>query len=275
MVKKRKHQKNINQKDGKNKIVKNISFGLYSCLAAIQQRPFHIREVYLLEKRQDKRMQEIKDEIQSKNIAYSSLSKKELENLCGEVNHQGIVVVYKDQQNNSEAKFLEYCTNTSEPLLLLVLDQIVDPHNLGACLRTAEAAGANAVISSSRNSASITPTVRKVACGAAERVPLIVAKNLVRYLDELKQLGVWVYGLHIAAEKLIYQADFCQSVALIVGSEANGMRRLVREKCDELYCLPMSGGMASLNASVATGVGLFEAVRQRQLNQSPENLGGN
>jgi len=244
--------------------VKNISFGLYSSLAAIQQRSFHIQEICLLESRQDKRIQEIKDQALAHNITHRLVSKEELEKFSGKGNHQGVVVIYKEQQTNSEAVLLEHCANATEPLLLLVLDQIVDPHNLGACLRTAEAAGANAVISSTRNSAPLTPTVRKVACGAAERIPLIFAKNLVRFLDELKQLGVWVYGTQPTAEKLIYQADFTRSVALVIGAEGAGMRRLVSEKCDELLNLPMSGEMASLNASVATGIGLFEAVRQRQ-----------
>ncbi|MGH1537782.1 MAG: 23S rRNA (guanosine(2251)-2'-O)-methyltransferase RlmB [Gammaproteobacteria bacterium] len=244
--------------------MKNISFGLHSSLAAIQQRPFYIQEICLLASRQDKRMQEIKHAASSNNIFSRLVSKDALEKICGDGNHQGVVVVYKEQQNNSEADLLEYCTTATEPLLLLVLDQIVDPHNLGACLRTAEAAGANAVISSSRNSAPLNSTVRKVACGAAERIPLIFAKNLARFLDELKQLGVWVYGTQPTASKLIYQADFMRSVALVIGAEGSGMRRLITEKCDELLVLPMSGEIASLNASVATGIGLFEAVRQRQ-----------
>jgi len=245
--------------------MKNISFGLYSSLAAIQQRPFHIQEVILLKSRQDKRVQEIKYQALANNVTHRLADKDELENLCRDENHQGVVVIYKEQQTNSEAVLLEHCATATEPLLLLILDQIVDPHNLGACLRTAEAAGANAVISSTRNSAPLTPTVRKVACGAAERIPLIFAKNLARFLDELKQLGVWVYGTQPEASKLIYQADFTRSVALVIGAEGAGMRRLVSVKCDELLSLPMLGEMASLNASVATGIGLFEAVRQRQI----------
>lgn len=241
----------------------NISFGLHSCLAAVQQRSFHVKEVVFLESRQDKRIQEILSEIENKKIDHRFVAKAELEKLCGDVNHQGVAVVYKQQQNNSEADLLEFCANASQPLLLLVLDQIVDPHNLGACMRTAEAAGVCAVISSTRNSAPLTPTVRKVACGAAERVPLIFAKNLARFLDELKQLGVWVYGTQPNADNLIYAADFSRSVALVIGAEGSGMRRLISEKCDALYSLPMAGEMASLNASVATGIGLFEAVRQR------------
>ncbi|MEM7401033.1 MAG: 23S rRNA (guanosine(2251)-2'-O)-methyltransferase RlmB [Pseudomonadota bacterium] len=246
--------------------MKNISFGLHSCLAAIQQRPFHIEEILLLNSRQDKRIREIQSEVVEKNISHQLLEKAALEKICGEVNHQGVVVIYKQQQKNSEAALLEFCANTTQPLLLLVLDQIVDPHNLGACMRTAEAAGVCAVISSTRNSAPLTPTVRKVACGAAERVPLIYAKNLARLLDELKQLGVWVYGTLPTAEKVIYKADFSRSVALVVGAEGTGMRRLITDKCDELYSLPMAGEMASLNASVATGVALYEAVRQQANN---------
>ncbi|MFK7816776.1 MAG: 23S rRNA (guanosine(2251)-2'-O)-methyltransferase RlmB [Gammaproteobacteria bacterium] len=245
--------------------MKNISFGFYSSLAAIQQRPFHIQEVVLLESRQDKRIQEVKDLVLENNIKYRLVSKDELDKICDNSNHQGVMIVYKEQQAHSEIGLLEYCASSTEPLLLLILDQIVDPHNLGACLRTAEAAGANAVISSTRNSAPLTPTVRKVACGAAERIPLIFAKNLARFMEELKQLGVWVYGTRPDAPKLIYQVDFTRSVALVVGAEGAGMRRLVSEKCDELLRLPMSGEMASLNASVASGIGLFEAVRQRQM----------
>lgn len=244
--------------------MKNISFGLYSSLAAIQQRPFHIQEIVFLESRQDNRIQEIKDLALENNLKHRSTHKDELDKLCENGNHQGVMVIYKEQQASSEALLLEYCATSEAPLLLLILDQLVDPHNLGACLRTAEAAGANAVISSTRNSAPLTPTVRKVACGAAERIPLIFAKNLARFIEELKQLGVWVYGTQPDAPKLIYQADFTRSTALVIGAEGTGMRRLVSEKCDELLRLPMSGEMASLNASVATGIGLFEAVRQRQ-----------
>lgn len=243
--------------------MKNLTYGLHSSLAAIQQRPFHIQEVCLLDTRQDKRIQKIQTEITEKNIAHRLVDKNEILSICGDVNHQGVVVIYKDQQTNNEADLLAYCGQAQQPLLLLVLDQIVDPHNLGACLRTAEAAGANAVICSERKSASLTPTVRKVACGAAERIPLIVTKNLVRYLKELKQLGVWVCGTLPNADKLLYEADFSHSVALVIGAEEAGMRRLTTEVCDELLRLPMSGETVSLNAAVAAGVGLFEVVRQR------------
>lgn len=244
--------------------MKNYSYGLYSSLAAIQQRPFHIQEVYLIESRDDKRMQEIKSALNEKDIPHQFVGKKEIEKICNDANHQGVVVVFKSQKTLTEVDVLEYCSNAKSPLLLLVLDQIVDPHNLGACLRTAEAAGVNAVISSTRKSAPLTPTVHKVSCGASERVPIIFVTNLARYLKELKQLGVWVYGTDAKATATLYQADFTKSVALIIGAEGSGMRRLTSESCDEVYSLPMLGEMASLNASVAAGIGLFEAVRQRQ-----------
>ena len=244
--------------------MKNLTYGIHSCLAAIRKHPFHIQEVFLQEKRQDKRIQQIQAEIFAKNIAHQIVTKKEIQNICSKGNHQGVVVVFKNQQTTNEADLLDYCVNAQHPLLFLVLDQVVDPHNLGACLRTAEAAGANAVICSARKSASLTPTVRKVACGAAERIPLIIVKNLVRYLKELKQLGVWVYGTQPNAKKLLFAADFCRSVALVIGAEGQGIRRLTAEVCDELLRLPMSGEIASINASVAAGIGLFEAVRQRQ-----------
>jgi len=243
--------------------VKNIIYGLHSSLAAIQQHAFHIQEVFLLTASQNKRIANIHNEVITKKIPHQVVSKKELEQLCGDRNHQGVVVIFKNQMATSEADLLEFCDHTQQPVLLLVLDQIVDPHNLGACMRTAEAAGANAVISSEKKSVSITPTVRKVSCGASERIPFILAKNLTRYLNELKQVGIWIYGTQPQAEKLIYEADFCRPVALVIGAEGGGMRRLTADNCDELLALPMSGEMASLNASVATGICLFEAVRQR------------
>ncbi len=254
--------------------MKNIAYGIYSSLAVIKQRPFQIKQVYLQESRNDKRIQELQEELIAKEIVYEYVAKQELENICQQdntqANHQGVVVVLNEQEKMHEVDLLEYCAHAEQPVLLLVLDQIVDPHNLGACLRTAEAAGVNAVISSTKNSAPMNSTVRKVACGAAERLPLIFVKNLARYLKELKQLGVWVYGTQPGANKLIYQADFKRSSALVIGAEGSGMRRLIAETCDELVCLPMAGEMASINASVATGIGLFEVVRQRhQMLEAP------
>ena len=151
----------------------------------------------------------------------------------------------------------------SEPFLL-VLDGVTDPHNIGACLRTADAAGVHAVIVPKDKSAGLTATARKVACGAAESVPLIQVTNLSRTLKHLQDKGVWVIGTAGEAEQLIYQVDLKGPTALVMGAEGKGMRRLTREHCDQLVKLPMAGAVSSLNVSVATGVCLYEIVRQRQ-----------
>jgi len=153
---------------------------------------------------------------------------------------------------------------TETPPLILVLDGVTDPHNLGACLRTADAAGATAVIVPKDKSATLTPVVRKVACGAAEVIPLVAVTNLARTLEKLQQRGLWVVGTAGEAEQEIYQQDLTGPLVMIMGAEGKGMRRLTREHCDFLVKLPMSGSVSSLNVSVATGVCLFEAVRQRQ-----------
>ena len=149
--------------------------------------------------------------------------------------------------------------------LLLVLDGVTDPHNLGACLRSADAAGALAVIVPKDKSATLTPTVRKVACGAAEVIPLVAVTNLARTLEKLKQRGLWVVGTAGEAEQSLYQQDMTGPTILIMGAEGSGMRRLTRDLCDYLVHLPMTGSVSSLNVSVATGVCLFEAQRQRSV----------
>ncbi len=158
----------------------------------------------------------------------------------------------------------ELLERTETPPLILVLDGVTDPHNLGACLRTADAAGATAVIVPKDKSATLTPVVRKVACGAAEVIPLVAVTNLARTLEKLQQRGLWVVGTAGEAEQEIYQQDLTGPLVMIMGAEGKGMRRLTREHCDFLVKLPMAGSVSSLNVSVATGVCLFEAVRQRQ-----------
>jgi 23S rRNA (guanosine2251-2'-O)-methyltransferase len=150
------------------------------------------------------------------------------------------------------------------PPLLLMLDGVTDPHNLGACLRTADAAGVQAVIIPKDKSASLNATVRKVACGAAEVIPLVAVTNLARTLEKLKKRGLWVVGTAGEAEQDVYDVDMTGPTVLVMGAEGKGMRRLTRELCDFLVRLPMSGSVSSLNVSVATGVCLFEAVRQRR-----------
>ena len=177
--------------------------------------------------------------------------------------HQGVVAEVVPSQLWSEEMLGHMLDRLEGAPLLLVLDGVTDPHNLGACLRSADAAGAHAVIVPRDRSASLNPTVRKVACGAAETVPLVAVTNLSRTLKQLKQRGLWVVGTAGEADQLIYDVDFTVPSIIIMGAEGAGMRRLTREHCDYLAKLPMAGSVSSLNVSVAAGICLFEAVRQR------------
>jgi 23S rRNA (guanosine2251-2'-O)-methyltransferase len=178
--------------------------------------------------------------------------------------HQGVVADVTPSQVWGEAMLEELLDRAEGVPLLLVLDGVTDPHNLGACLRTADAAGALAVIVPKDKSATLNATVRKVACGAAEVIPLVAVTNLARSLEKLQQRGLWVVGTAGEAEQELYQQDLTGPTVLIMGAEGKGMRRLTREHCDYLVKLPMAGSVSSLNVSVATGVCLFEALRQRQ-----------
>jgi len=166
-----------------------------------------------------------------------------------------------------EADLFKVLENLSVPPFLLVLDNVQDPHNLGACLRVADGAGVQAVVVPKDRSVGLTDTVRAVACGAAEHVPLIQVVNLARTLDQLKEAGIWTVGTADRAEKSIYQLDLTGPLAFVMGSEGKGLRRLTAEKCDFLASIPMCGSVSSLNVSVATGICLYEAVRQRLAKQ--------
>lgn len=167
----------------------------------------------------------------------------------------------------NEDFLFELIERLSETPLLLILDGVQDPHNLGACLRTAEAAGVHVVVVPKDRSVGLTDTVRSVACGAAERLPLVIVTNLARTLRELSQSGIWIVGTSDRAEKPIYELDLTLPLAMVMGSEGKGLRRLTAEHCDFLGRIPMRGSAESLNVSVATGVCLFEAVRQRALSE--------
>ena len=177
--------------------------------------------------------------------------------------HQGVVAEVSPSQVWGEAMLEELLDRSEGVPLLLVLDGVTDPHNLGACLRTADAAGALAVIVPKDKSATLNATVRKVACGAAEVIPLVAVTNLARTLEKLQQRGLWLVGTAGEAEQELYQQDMTGPTVLVMGAEGKGMRRLTREHCDYLVRLPMAGSVSSLNVSVAAGVCLFEAVRQR------------
>ncbi|NRB55256.1 MAG: 23S rRNA (guanosine(2251)-2'-O)-methyltransferase RlmB [Salinicola sp.] len=193
------------------------------------------------------------------------MAREVLDGVSHQASHQGVIGFCEPLIAESETTLwwrLEQW-QAGPPPLLLILDGVTDPHNLGACLRSADAAGVNGVIVPKDKSAPLNATVRKVACGAAELVPVFQVTNLARCMEKLKQQGVWITGTAGEADSLLYDADFTVPCALVMGAEGKGMRRLTREACDGLVKLPMQGGVSSLNVSVATGICLFEAVRQR------------
>ncbi len=237
-------------------------FGLHAVQTKLQRHPEQVQEIWLQQGREDQRLQKLQKLAASEQIATHVVPRKELDQRV-KGRHQGVVAACTPSAVKSEADLQQIMDGLQEPALLLVLDGITDPHNLGACLRTADAAGVHAVIAPKDKSASLTSTVSKVACGAAESVPFVQVTNLARCLKNLQEQGVWVTGTAGETQQLVYQANLTGPMALVMGAEGDGMRRLTKEVCDQLVKIPMAGEVSSLNVSVATGVCLFEAVRQR------------
>ncbi|MDO5070999.1 MAG: 23S rRNA (guanosine(2251)-2'-O)-methyltransferase RlmB [Pasteurella multocida] len=238
-------------------------YGIHAVSAFLNNAPERLIEVYALKGRDDKRLQPLLNELHRLGITIQFVNRQTLDKKAeGEV-HQGIMARVQPAKELNEADLDTLLQNQSNPLLL-VLDGVTDPHNLGACLRTADAAGVCAVIVPKDKSAQLTAIARKVACGAAEVVPLIRVTNLARTLRELQQKhNIWVVGTAGEATNTLYQTQLTGGLALVMGAEGEGMRRLTREHCDQLISIPIAGSVSSLNVSVATGVCLFEIVRQR------------
>ncbi len=234
---------------------------MHSVAAVLKSQPQRLLRVHAQKERHDARLQQLLDELQSANISILREPQKKLDKMVVG-NHQGIIAECALKQDYKEDYLDDLAKQHGKKLFLLVLDGVTDPHNLGACLRTAEAAGVHAVVVPRDNSASINSTVSKVAAGAAELVPLIVVTNLARTLRQLQELGVWVMGAAGEAVQSLYDAKLQKPMALVLGAEGGGLRRLTRETCDDLLAIPMPGKTSSLNVSVATGVCLFEIVRQ-------------
>lgn len=212
--------------------------------------------------RKDNRISAIIELARKKSIKVTLVQRKKLDEMTSG-NHQGVVARSKTPEVKSES-FLDDLLQTLEVApFLLILDGVQDPHNLGACLRTADAAGVHAIIVPKDRSVSLTPTVRKVACGADQSVPLIQVTNLARTLKLLKSYQIWIIGTAGETDRTLYESDLKGPLALVMGTEGKGMRRLTRENCDALVKIPMLGSVESLNVSVATGISLFEALRQR------------
>ncbi len=217
----------------------------------------------MVQGRNDQRLTKIVMSAQGNEIPYKIVNRNKLDELVADENHQGVVAICTPGEIHDEAFLFSLVQRVKEPLFLLILDGVTDPHNLGACMRTAEAAGVHAVIAPKDKSVGLTSIARKVACGAAEIVPFIPVTNLARTLQKLQAEGIWLFGTAGDAEISVYQATLTGPIGILMGAEGDGLRRLTQETCDHLINIPMAGTVSSLNVSVAAGVVLFEAVRQR------------
>jgi 23S rRNA (guanosine2251-2'-O)-methyltransferase len=239
-------------------------YGLHAVRALLGRGGARVQRAWVQEGRDDPRLNELVDALAARGVAAERVPRRELDRMLGGARHQGVLVEIQPAAVGGERELEEFLEVFAGPALLLVLDGVTDPHNLGACLRTADAAGVQAVILPKDKSVGITPVVRKVACGAAETLPAFLVTNLARSLRTLQDAGVWIYGAAGEAEQTLYEVDFTGSVAVVLGAEGGGLRRLTREHCDGLVKIPMAGTVESLNVSVATGVLLYEVVRQRR-----------
>jgi 23S rRNA (guanosine2251-2'-O)-methyltransferase len=239
-----------------------LIYGFHAVTSRLRQNPASVLEIHLDEGRHDQRSRDLLRLAESHAVRVIQTSRQRLDGMAPEGRHQGVVakVAAVLALPHTLDGVLE---NLSEPALLLVLDGVQDPHNLGACLRVADALGAHAVIAPRDRAAGLNPTVRKVASGAAETVPFITVTNLARALRELQELGIWVVGMAGEAENDLFGMRLDGPLALVLGAEGEGLRRLTRENCDQLARIPMFGTVESLNVSVAAGICLFEARRQR------------
>lgn len=242
-----------------------IVHGLHAVSATLRHKPDRVVELWVDQKRTDGRVQEIVETARVRNIPIHLISRKELDERLPDAQHQGVAACCRVLDVGNEKDLQKLLENLDEDPFLLILDGVTDPHNLGACLRSADAVKIHAVITPKDRAASLTPVARKAASGAAETIPFFMVTNLARTMKALKQSGIWMTGLCDDAEKDIYHADLKGPLALVLGAEGKGLRRLTREQCDFLVKIPMYGSMESLNVSVAAGICLFETVRQRRL----------
>jgi len=242
---------------------RNFVYGLHAINAVLERAPERVLELWMAQPRADARSRNLRERAVQAGVHVQTVDGAALAKLVGDVVHQGAVAAVRPLKPWDESGLLDALSQLREAPLLLVLDGVTDAHNLGACLRTADGAGAHGVIIPRDRAAAVDAVVRKVAAGAAEFVPVATVTNLARTLDLLKERGIWVAGTDGEAPQSLYAADLDRPLALVLGAEGSGMRRLTREKCDFLMSIPMAGRMESLNVSVAAGVVLFEARRQR------------
>lgn len=248
-------------------MIKDIStdliIGFHAVQSLLKTRPERAQELMVVARRNDQRLLKTIALAERNGIPVKKMSAEDLDTFANQERHQGCILRAEKGKMYDEKWMLDYLGSLDRAPLVLVLDGLTDPHNLGACLRSADAAGVDAVIVPRDKSAGLTPVVRKVACGAAETVPFVLVTNLCRVLEKLQKAGFWICGAAGESEKTLCDVDLKAPTAIVMGSEDRGLRRLTRESCDHLVRIPMQGAVESLNVSVATGIMLFEAVRQR------------
>lgn len=236
-------------------------------MAALEKPASEVLDIWLQQGRDDQRSQKLQGLASKRNVSIRHVPKQELERMAGEgedaLRHQGVMARMRVQGTGNDSDLLDMLAALDVPPLLLILDGVQDPRNLGACLRSADAAGVHGVVIPKDRASGLTPAARKTAAGAAESVALYEVTNLARCMRSLQDAGVWLVGLAGEAETGLFQSRLTGPMALVMGAEGKGLRRLTREHCDELLHIPMAGAVESLNVSVATAICLFEAVRQR------------
>jgi len=241
-----------------------LAWGLHAVRILLEREPGRVHRLWLQHGRDDHRLRALRELAAATAVVVEGRAAAELDRITDGAVHQGAVAELVPARPLEEADLAAFVESAGGDLLFLVLDGVQDPHNLGACLRSADAAGVTAVIAPRDRAVGLTPAARKVAAGAAETVPFCQVTNLARTLQKLKDAGVWIVGTADTADKELFDADLTGPLALVMGAEGAGMRRLTREACDYTVRLPMRGVVESLNVSVATGIVLYEALRQRR-----------
>ncbi len=241
-----------------------LIYGFHAVKTVLKTRPHDVLQLLVQANRNDHRLIEMTELAASFKIPCETISKIKLQELVGiDANHQGIVANCKPLSAWTEKELMACIENATDRVILLFLDGVQDPHNLGACLRSANAFGVTAVIAPKDRAVALTDVVKKVACGAAEQTPFVTVTNLHRTIQQIQQLGVWLVGLDSDATLTLTDVDLKGNIGIVMGGEGQGLRRLTREACDYLAKIPMQGSVESLNVSVATGVALYETQRQR------------
>jgi 23S rRNA (guanosine2251-2'-O)-methyltransferase len=242
----------------------SFTYGIHAVTTLLKKSPERLVRLYIQTSRIDSMVQNVIMEAEALHIPLKRLSPEAFNQLFPKTNHQGLAAEHFEPRYFTEADLTKWLKNPAIAPFFLVLDGVQDPHNLGACLRSADAAGVHAVIIPKDRSVGLTATVAKVACGAAETVPLVMVTNLVRTLNFLKENNVWCIGLGGEAPTSLFEFDLTGPLALVLGGEGDGLRQLTVKTCDAQVSIPMQGALSSLNVSVAAGIAMFEALRQKK-----------